>query len=205
MRTFVAIAFLSALLAGCASTRMTSFKDPDFYVTSYRRFMVVVDHPNLQTKIDLEQLLAESFLDEGVPATEHYKIFPPTREFTPEQEMEILKERGIDGIVVVVPGNAGYTSTYVPPTVSVTTKTEKTSSGEKTRTNVSTSGGYDIQKPWAEASAKVYDVASGRCAWMSSAFTSGNGFASMNVVNSSFADELVDQLLDQRLVAPSGR
>ena len=204
IKYFINLGFL-LFLFGCASTRMTSFKDPDYQSTKFKRILVVANTNDLEDRQKLESKMVEAFSDIGVYAMESFRLFPPTRELTDEEKVNLLLKNDIDAFISISVGESGVSEVYVPQTSS-TTKTEGNVSvygntaryKEKSKTTYQ--GGYTLNKPWAEFETKLYDVSNGKMAWIASSFTGGNAYANRNTVMNSYCGKTVDQLLEDNLI-----
>lgn len=91
----------------CASTRMTSFKDPDYHIVKFKRILVVANTNDLEDRQKLESKMVEEFSDIGVFALECFRLFPPTRELTDEYKVEILLKNDIDAFISISVGESG--------------------------------------------------------------------------------------------------
>lgn len=204
IKYFINFGFL-LFLFGCASTRMTSFKDPDYQNTEFKRMLVVANTNDLEDRQKLEFKMVEAFSEAGVYALESYKLFPPTRELTDEEKVDLLLKNDIDAFISISVGESGVSEVYVPQTSSTTkTKGEVNVYGNtaryKEKSTTTYQGGYTLNKPWAEFETKLYDVSNGQMAWIASSFTSGNAYANRNTVINSYCGKTVDQLLEDRLI-----
>lgn len=204
IKYFINIGFL-LFLFGCASTRMTSFKDPDYQNTEFKRILVVANTNDLEDRQKLEFKMVEAFSEAGVYALESYKLFPPTRELTDEEKVDLLLKNDIDAFISISVGESGVSEVYVPQTSSTTkTKGEVNVYGNtaryKEKSTTTYQGGYTLNKPWAEFETKLYDVSNGQMAWIASSFTGGNAYANRNTVINSYCGKTVDQLLEDRLI-----
>ena len=193
------------LLFGCASTRMTSFKDPDYQKADFKRILVVANTSDLEDRQRLENRMVESFTNVGVYAVESYKLFPPTRNLADDEKVKIILKNNIDSFISISVGESGVNEIYVPPTGS-TTRTEGNVSvygntaNYRQKSKTTYQGGYNLSKPWAEFETKFYDVSNGRMAWIASSFTGGNAYAKRNTVINSYCGKTVDQLLNDKLI-----
>lgn len=204
IKYFINLAFL-LFLFGCASTRMTSFKDPDYQNTEFKRILVVANTNDLEDRQKLEFKMVEAFSEAGVYALESYKLFPPTRELTDEEKVDLLLKNDIDAFISISVGESGVSEVYVPQTSSTTkTKGEVNVYGNtaryKEKSTTTYQGGYTLNKPWAEFETKLYDVSNGQMAWIASSFTGGNAYANRNTVINSYCGKTVDQLLEDNLI-----
>lgn len=193
------------ILVGCASTRMTSFKDPDYQKAEFKRILVVANTNDLEDRQKLESKLVEAFSDIGVFAMESFRLFPPTRELSDEEKVDLLLKNDIDAFISISVGESGVSEVYVPQTSSTTkTKGEVNVYGNtaryKEKSTTTYQGGYTLNKPWAEFETKLYDVSNGQMAWIASSFTGGNAYANRNTVINSYCGKTVDQLLEDNLI-----
>lgn len=193
------------ILVGCASTRMTSFKDPDYQKAEFKRILVVANTNDLEDRQKLESKMVEEFSNIGLFALESFRLFPPTRELTDEDKVELLLKNDIDAFISISIGESGVDEVYVPQTSSTTkTKGEVNVYGNtaryKEKSTTTYQGGYTLNKPWAEFETKLYDVSNGQMAWISSSFTKGNAYANRNTVINSYCGKTVEQLLEDNLI-----
>lgn len=197
--------FMILFLVSCASTRMTSFKDPDYQKVEFKRILIVANTNDLEDRQKLESKMVEAFSDIGVFAMESFRLFPPTRELNDEDKVELLLKNDIDAFISISVGESGVDEVYVPQTSSTTkTKGEVNVYGNtaryKEKSTTTYQGGYTLNKPWAEFETKLYDVSNGQMAWIASSFTGGNAYANRNTVINSYCGKTVDQLLEDNLI-----
>lgn len=197
--------FMILFLVSCASTKMTSFKDPDYQKAEFKRILIVANTNDLEDRQKLESKMVEAFSDIGVFAMESFRLFPPTRELTDEDKVNLLLKNNIDAFISISVGESGVDEIYVPQTSSTTkTKGEVNVYGNtahyKEKSTTTYQGGYTLNKPWAEFETKLYDVSNGQMAWISSSFTKGNAYANRNTVINSYCGKTVEQLLEDRLI-----
>ena len=204
MKNFISL-FIAFLIVGCASTRMTSFKDPDYQKAEFKRILIVANTNDLEDRQKLESKMVEEFSDIGVFALESFRLFPPTRELTDDDKVELLLKNNIDAFISISVGESGVSEVYVPQTSS-TTKTKGNvnvygnTATYKEKSTTTYQGGYTLNKPWAEFETKLYDVSNGQMAWIASSFTGGNAYANRNTVINSYCGKTVDQLLEDNLI-----
>lgn len=203
--TSCVLLIVSTLIGGCAHTSMTSYIDPSYRASSFKRVLVIANISDLQWRQKVESRLVEAFRDQGIFAMESLDLFPPTRNLSDEQKVKLLLQNHIDSYIVVSVGDAGAQQVYIPPTGS-STKTSGSVSvyGDNAtyqeKSTTTTYGGYTVSKPWAQFDAKLFDASNGQNAWMASAFTGGNAYANYNTVVNSFCDKTVEQLVNDGVV-----
>lgn len=201
----IIILLFAVILSGCASTSVTSFTDPDYTSAEFNRILVVVNSNDLENRLNIETNMVFALKDAGVYALESYKLFPPTRQFTPEEKISLLIKKDIKAFLSITIGKTGVQEVYIPPTSS-TTKTEgdisfhgnSASYSEKSKTAYL--GGYTLSKPWAKYATKLFDVSNGRMVWLSDSFTGGSALANFSTVNSSYCNAIVNDLEKKDLI-----
>ncbi|GMU97207.1 hypothetical protein [Ignavibacterium album] len=197
--------FLTVLFVGCASTRITSFKDPDYQKAEFRKILIVANTNDLEDRQRLESKMVEAFSEVGVFALESYKLFPPTRELTDQDKVDLLIKNNIDAFIAISVGESGVSEVYIPQTSSTTKTTGNVNvygntASYRQKSTTTYQGGYTLNKPWAEFQTKLYDVSNGKMAWIASSFTGGNAYANRNTVINSYCGKTVDQLLEDKLI-----
>lgn len=207
MKSTILLISVAALIGfgGCASTSMTSFTDPGYRTTTFSRILVVANLSDLQWRQTIESRLVQEFRENGIFAMEGMSLFPPTRDLTDQEKIDLLVQNKIDSYIVVDVGETGTQQVYIPQTGS-STKTEGSVTvydntatyHEESRTT--TYGGYTVSKPWAQFGAKLFDVSNGQNAWVASAFTGGNAYANFNTLIDSFCGKTVEQLIKDGVV-----
>ncbi len=103
---------LAFVVGGCVTTSMQGYadKDPPSQPISHVAALVTAPLP-------LAQSMQASLADEGaklhVAVDDALTIFPPTRQYTDAEVKHELKERGIDGVLVVNVGDTGVMQQYL--------------------------------------------------------------------------------------------
>lgn len=92
---------ISILLFSCASTRTTSFTDPDFTNKKFEKICVFVDVGDYEIKKSLETQIMSELKDYKVDAFIGSLLMPPTRTWTDEQIKYNLKKNEITGYLKV--------------------------------------------------------------------------------------------------------
>ena len=205
--SLVAIIIVSSqlLFIGCASTQITSFKDPDYQNSNFKRILIVANTNDLENRQQLETKMVESFSKEGIFALESYKLFPPTREFTNDEKVSLMLKNNIDAYISISVGESGVSQVYIPQTSS-TTKTEGNvnvygnSANYKQKSTTTYDEGYTVEKPWAKITTNLYDVSNGKMAWIATSYTGGNAYASKKTIVNSYSNKIVEKLLEEGLV-----
>src|SRR5512138_90089 len=92
MKQFLAICALGALLAGCASTEITSgFKTAEFHPAGYKKLAVIAIVPKNQARIEIEDAVVTQLKAKGINAVSTWSTFVFAN------DPELLKKAGFDG------------------------------------------------------------------------------------------------------------
>jgi hypothetical protein len=106
------LAFVAALLAACAATRITSvWQDPDFRNVPFRKVLVVFQHADPGLRRILEDEMARD-IPNAVPA---YQVFRDEELRDLPRVKSRVKELGFDSSVVMRVVGVERQQTYVPP------------------------------------------------------------------------------------------
>ncbi|MBN3033199.1 MAG: hypothetical protein JW873_03810 [Candidatus Saganbacteria bacterium] len=192
--------FALFLICGCADTNVTSFRDPDFKDTVYKKLLIVVPFSDLDLKKTAEESLQKAFQAKEIEVLIGFQTIPPTRDFSYEELSKILKTNGIDGVLILAVSDYWKDQAYVPETS--TSRGSAYIIGNSIQYNSTTnkSGGYYISKPRIKFECRLFDVKTGKVAWMATSMTRGNAFANFTVLADSLAEKIVQYLIDEKVV-----
>ncbi len=114
------IPIINFLLIGCAATNMTSVEDPEFRNKAYSRLLIISTFSDLRYKKALENSFMQSFQLKNVTASIGLELLPPTRTYSDEEILKILKTYNIDGILIVALQEYWESQHYMPKSTSRT-------------------------------------------------------------------------------------
>jgi hypothetical protein len=194
-----ALAGVAFGIAACARTSMSSMPSPELMGRSFRNILVVAAFADLGIRRETEDRFATSSSEGHFRFVPSYQVFFPGRQYAPEEIKGLLGQYQIDATLVVFPGQAGATSGYVPPTYNSGCTVWNSSTG-CTQVTTTQTGGYSYQKPWAQFTARLYDVTTGAAVWVATATTGGNAYASASTLVHSMADKTVQRLTEDGVV-----
>ena len=121
------LSFFPLILAGCSYRDydrvpvLTSFKDPAYARTTFRRIAIVADVRDLELRHRFESAMAATFGRWGIAAVESYRIIPPTRSWSPQERRQAMASNGVDGYLVVALDTSDMPETFVPVSATTTT------------------------------------------------------------------------------------
>lgn len=200
-----ALAATALLFAGgCASTNMTSFRDPAYRTQGFSKIIVYANTYDLGWRSSIEDAIVVGLTNAGVAAIGSMDIIPPTRHMAREQIDSALAVHDVDAFLLLTVGNTGQDRVYIPARNSTTsTSGTVTTYGGMVRysesSSTSTAGGYEISKPWASATTNLFDARTGKMAWMATSFSGGDGYANLETVLYSYCNEVVSRLVSERV------
>ncbi|MBL1379191.1 hypothetical protein [Zobellella iuensis] len=179
-----------ATLAGCASTDITSFTDPEFMGKKYNRFLVVTPGVNLEYASLLQGALCGAIIEKGGGCIRGLELFPPTRVYEEQAVTSMIQQKGIDGYLIVDYGgnvtrehNFGYVA---QGNANVWGNTITAYGSAIPMSTFSRNDGYQVT---------LFDTATNKKSWVGGASTHAQGLA--NVTNSVFTSSLAKALAEQ--------
>jgi hypothetical protein len=200
------ILFMEVALASCGPlTRTTgaSFTDPAYQGHVFNSFVVKVEGAKLAERQAIENALAVSLQQSGIPAQESMGTLPPTRDFSDGQIKSRIVKTGREALLVVVPHEKELEQYYTPGTYAPgTVYTYPVGRGRVA--HVREPGiyepGYYVSEPHAYYSASLYALPSFDKVWTADLETEGPGGMSFLVVGQHFADAAVKRLAQDGLI-----
>ncbi|MBU0528241.1 hypothetical protein KKF86_00560 [bacterium] len=161
----VVLLFFALIATNCTQTKVVSFTDPEAANKLFNHIAVVANIDDLSDRLVIETKMVETLLANGVNAISSLSLFPPTREFTVEQENEIFKNNNMDAIAIIQIADAGFHVTSEP--INVRTETRKEGNKEVSGTTVS--GGGTQQKAFGQLRVSLIDIESNKTMWVGDA------------------------------------
>jgi hypothetical protein len=198
------IVLIMLVASGCASTKVASYRDPEFATANYSRILVIVPFSDFESKQTAEAAFADKCESVGLSCKMGGQVLPPTRTYSPDQIKNIVQENDIDAVLLVTLTDAWTDESYIPPSSTSTTKGQLNSIGNSvyysSTTSKMTSGGYYITKPRVTSRSQLFDVKTGKVAWAATSLTRGNAYAKLGRLMSSLASSTIDKLISDGLV-----
>lgn len=177
--TCLAAALFSHPAGALRSTKVEGHTDPDFIGYQPKKVLVVVVAPTTEIRLQTEERMLGRMAEYGVQASTERQVFPPTRQWTPEQRVEILSRQGFDSTLLVV---SGANSTTVIPFATQTYGTANTtgqihSNGTFNAQTRGASTEYNLVsvRSSAEFSAVLVQNGSGKVIWYGDIVTKAGG------------------------------
>ena len=204
-KMLVALAVVSVIAAGCARTSITSRVSEELRHRRYYTIFIIAAIHDLELKDAMEDKISKSLDGYGIRSFQDNEEFFPGTTYLLKDYSYFFKQRRVDGVLVVVPVAYGTAQAYIPPTTTSETHGSLRSDGfggfyYEGSTESSTSGGYNVSKPWAEFMATLYDARQGDAVWYATANTKGNALASNKTLVRSMGGKTVKQLHEDGLL-----
>ena len=204
MKRFLYVIMAANIFYGCASTKLTSFVDPEIKDKQYNNVLIFFPSSDLDEQMEGEEILQEEFVENGINAERSINIFAPTREYDDYEIIEKLKQNNFDAVLLVEFVDAYTDESYVPQSSTTKTKGEVNVYGNtakyKENSKTYSYGGYYIKKPRIKFISKLIDVNEDIVAWIGSSLTKGNAYAGFGTLISSLSSNIVEDLIENKLV-----
>lgn len=208
MRKLLLLGFC-AVLAGCASTDMTGFVDPQYKNYHASHVVVRVKGAKLDNTFSAEKEFAEQLAAHHIKVTKFSDLIPPTRSYSPSQETALLRKAGADSLLTVEITGKDTRESYIPPTFhpgQTTTQVNQIGNMAYATTYTSpgyTTGGYAVSSSVLNTLSTLIDLKNGREIWRGEGSSSGDEISSINLLLS--AGEAAIDDLSAKAIIPSAK
>lgn len=202
--------------AGCASTKVTAFRDPDFASKQYRHVAAFVVGASLAVRQQMEQRLCSEIAP--TPCTPGLSVLPPTRQYTAEESTQLIGATGSDAVLIVSigaeesqSGVIGYQTFSTAQATGTATTTgavntygnvgtyQGTTQGNASATGQSTTIPIMYFSRVAAGTVALLDAVTGKTAWSGEMQTHGRGLLATK--DSAFASSETKEIIGQLRVA----
>lgn len=193
--TLVLTAFLLTLV-GCASTSVSTLRNPAIGNIAYSRILVSVPFQDIGLRRYAEYKFVKDFQDAGIYAFPAVDLLPPIKQYTPDEIKQVIEKNSIYAVMVVTLTDTGRSQSYVPQASQTSSSATVYGNSIYGTSRTTTSGGYYISKPTMNFEINLYDVKTGDVAWKATTFTGGNAYAHTDTMINSLADDVVKKYQD---------
>jgi len=187
----------TVLISGCASTGLTAVKNPRTTIREYGRILAVFPLQDLEFRKRAEDRIADGTGGQIIPS---YNLLFPGREVTEEELLAVILDNQIDAVLFISLEEGGVNTSYVPET----SRTRCTFAWLDERgcqaTETKTSGGYSLEKPWAEFTVSLFDLGQREVVWYGTAKSRGNAFADQEDLFLSLSEKIVEGLRGEGII-----
>ena len=204
MRKLLLLGFC-AVLAGCASTDMTGFVDPQYKNYHASHVVVRVKGAKLDNTFSAEKEFAAQLAAHHIKVTKFSDLIPPTRSYSPSQETALLRKTGADSLLTVEITGKDTRESYIPPTFhpgQTTTQVNQIGNMAYATTYTSpgyTTGGYAVSSSVLNTLSTLIDLKNGREIWRGEGSSSGDEISSINLLLSA-GEAAIDDLSAKAII-----
>lgn len=201
-----------SLPAGCATTQVHSFVDPDFRERRFQKLLVSPAYRDLDLRDTCEKALIEALSKHPVQAVASSELFAPTREFTDAEIAERLAAEGFDGVLTIRETDSVEEVEYVPPSTTTRTTIYSVPLAHRyylgrgparrydARTTTDYRGGYYVRTPRLHHELTVSDPRTRKTAWLATTVTRGTSESGPEAMFESLAQEAAFRLAADGLI-----
>ena len=206
---------LCVFAAGCATSKITAFRDPAYPNARFSRIAVFALNMDLESAVEVERQTCSRLAPGGcVPGK---TILPPIREYTADEVRERLTASGAEAVLVIGLASDDSNTQYLGTWSQSSATASGTSSGMLnlfgnsaywSGSSTASATGNSVSAPiygysrHSRALLRLFEIESGNVVWAGQVTTSGKG--ALAVGNNEFirsaTGSVASQLRDSRLV-----
>lgn len=196
---------VSLTLAGCASTKITGFRDLNHSSTQFSSIAVFAQGMMLEAAVEAERLMCKKLAP--TPCISGKTVLPPTRSYTPEEVEEHLGRANVDAVLIAAlvadQSDTQYFGTVTSTSVSAVGGSSGTMNfyGNAAYWNgasYASASGQSVSTPMygfsrlAFGQLGLFERATGSIAWRGEMKISGRGL--LNITDSAFIDSATSKI-----------
>lgn len=189
------ITFLSLLFVSCATTKISSFKNPDIDFSDYKKLLVYGNSRDIDFRKTIEADLVAAFSEQSIIAVSSIELISPVKEYTDEEIKKIITDNNIDGYLSVAVVTASEESAYVPQTSYTNYRSQYVNGQLVSVPYTSTYGGYSVSYPKASFEIILTDIKTGQTAFKATANSEGDEFSDMKTISISLSKKIVEEYI----------
>jgi hypothetical protein len=194
---FLLVSLLLFIVTSCATTKISSFTNPDIKISDYKKILVFANVQDVELRKNLENNLIEQFKLQNKDVVSSIEIISPLKEYSSEELSKIYSENGIDCFLIVSIINTTNESVYIPQQTHTNYSSQYVNGQLINIPYTTTSGGYSVSYPKASFEITLTDVKTGELAFKATANSSGDEFSDMKTISKSLAKEIVSEFIAQ--------
>lgn len=179
----------------CASTDISSFKNPDISFSDYKKIMVYGNSRDINFQKTIEADLVTAFAENNIIAVSSIELISPVKEYTTDEIQKILIENEIDGYLSVAVVSASEESVYIPQSSHTWYRSQYVNGTFTSVPYTTTSGGYSVSYPKASFDIILTDIKSGKIAFKATANSEGDEFSDMETISESLSAAIVEEYI----------
>ena len=200
----IAVMTLAAIW-GCATTNMETFKDSKAGGKTYKTIMISGQFSDLMAAKSAENTFCEVLREQGITCVTSLDLMPPTRKYDDQEKANILKDNGIEAVLLISLKDAYEEQKHIPGQSKTNCRTDYFGN---IHCDTQQSPGYNASAPRMKCEFTLMDVETNGNVWMASSFTAAHGIASsygqivgdFDDMMRSLAKEALTKLSDDGLI-----
>lgn len=174
---------LPLFLSSCLSfferpVNIDTFTDPEYRNKKFRKLLINFTSENFKVRQKIELKAQASFINENLLCFVYHELFYPTRTYNEDEQIEIMKKSGIDGVINIEYSYFEYED--VP---------NETGSIDK--------------KPYMHISFSLVDINNGKKAWIADVTNGGNAFEDLEDIEKEIYRSIARKLLAECMINKS--
>lgn len=182
---------ITFLFIGCASVKISSFKNPDVDISKYKKIIVYGNTKDIEYRKTLEADITAAFKEKSIDAVSSIDIISPVKEYTQEEIKKIYIDNKIDSILTVAIIDVKTETVYVPPTNYTNYNTQIVNGVVVSTPYTTTTGGYSSSYSKITFEIILKDLKTGETAFKATANSEGSGLSNFDGISMSLAREIV--------------
>lgn len=196
MKKFFIFIFSLLLFVSCATTDISSFKNPEINFAEYKKILVFGNSRDIDFRKTLENDLVLAFAEKQINAVSSIELISPVKEYSSEELKQIFTNNKIDGYLSVAVVTVSEESIYVPQTTSTQYRSQYVNGQLISVPYTTTSGGYSLSYPKASFEIILTDITTGDIAFKATANSEGDEFSNMKTISKSLSKTIVEEYIN---------
>lgn len=188
------ILLICLFLTSCISTQVRDFTDPDYINYTAKKLLIDAPSPFF------EESFSYKLKDIDVQYAPTTNLFLPTRTYTAEEKVEIIRRNGFDSLLIISISGDNQSSDVVGYNTNSYANAYSTGYGNAYASGASTTVPIVSNNRNTQAQAKLYDTKNGRIIWVGNLNTKASGslYMSNSSTVNSMTKEIINSLLQKR-------
>lgn len=198
---------LSLLLVSCSgsTTTLSTWKDQTTLLEPYRKVVVASKQESLENRQLIEDAVVDEMDKAGIQAVASLDILPPDVKADSEEVVACMAREKAEGVMIITPIDERDIVINVPERTTIAHPSPFHSYADYwDRTEITAYGGYNEKVgELVTRRIQMWDCGDDRLVWQGESET--DEYDNLDSAARSLAKKLVRQLLDERVVVPTGR
>ena len=187
--------FLSFFFTSCATTTISSIKNPDIDFSGYKRILVFANIRDIDFRKSLESELVTVFSEYAIDAVSSIELISPVKEYSEDEIKKILSDNLIDGYLSIEVIDSSNVSGYVPQTSYTNYQSQYVNGQLISVPYTTTYGGYAYSYLKSNFEIVLKDVRTGQIAFKATAKSAADDFGNMKNMAKSVSKKIGEEYI----------